>query len=383
MKQKRHLVRYLLFFIVIQAITLFSLSLFKREELDSFFSKRQIDIEGQYSLITSSYQRRIQMGYEKTFSTPEVLSLMEQAAAADAEERNRLRRELYNRFLPLYRILLKNSFRQVHFHLADTTSFLRMHLPELYGDQLDTIRPSVAEVNRSGKPIDGFEIGRNWQAYRFVFPLARNGHQLGSVEISLPMSTLLNDLMASFPAEYRFIANKELAAKHLDPADLRKHFSTTSFSDAFLQETEEPQAIAGHKHVDAFGHIDQDEIDQIDQALQQLDYVKRGGGEIFLIFADLDNMKWINDHLGHEAGDKALIATARLLRTAVRDADIVGRMGGDEFAILFTSASSSDSEPILLARLEHELALINKGVPAERRISISFGIAHDPGGGLP
>jgi len=117
----------------------------------------------------------------------------------------------------------------------------------------------------------------------------------------------------------------------------------------------------------------------MNMAQQQLDYVKRAGGEIFLIFADLDNMKWINDNLGHEAGDKALVTTARLLRIAIRDADIVGRMGGDEFAILLTSSSSKDSESILLNRLEQELAEINKEFPPEQRIAISFGIAHDLG----
>jgi diguanylate cyclase (GGDEF)-like protein len=114
-------------------------------------------------------------------------------------------------------------------------------------------------------------------------------------------------------------------------------------------------------------------------AQQQLEYVKRAGGEIFLIFADLDNMKWINDHLGHKAGDRALVLTARLLRTTIREADIVGRMGGDEFAVLLTSHSSSESEPILLARLEQELAVINRELPPEERIAISFGISHNPG----
>ena len=114
-------------------------------------------------------------------------------------------------------------------------------------------------------------------------------------------------------------------------------------------------------------------------ARQQLNYVERAGGEVFIIFADLDNMKWINDTLGHETGDKALILTSKLLRIAVRDTDIIGRMGGDEFAVLLTSASSSDSVPILLARLEHELAEINKGLPPEQQISISFGIVHNPG----
>jgi two-component system cell cycle response regulator len=117
----------------------------------------------------------------------------------------------------------------------------------------------------------------------------------------------------------------------------------------------------------------------ISLAQQQLNYVKRGGGEVFLIFADLDNMKWINDTLGHETGDKALILTARLLRTAIRETDIIGRIGGDEFAVLLTSASSSDSELIILTRMEQELAEINKDLPSQQQITISFGIAHASG----
>ena len=122
MKPTRHILRYLLFFAAIQVITLSALHLFKAQELDHFFTQRQSDIEGQYRLVTHSYQQRIEMSYEKTFSTPEVLALMEQASVADAEERGRLRQALFSRFLPLYQTLLKNSFRQVHFHLADGTS---------------------------------------------------------------------------------------------------------------------------------------------------------------------------------------------------------------------------------------------------------------------
>ncbi len=52
-----------------------------------------------------------------------------------------------------------------------------------------------------------------------------------------------------------------------------------------------------------------------------------------LLFIDLDNFKPINDLLGHEAGDAALIAVANLLRDLVRPVDLVARIGGDEFAI--------------------------------------------------
>ena len=111
MKQTKNLLRYLLFLVVIQIITLSSLYLFKRQELGSFMTARQTEIRGQYTLITRAYQQRMKMAYER-LSTPKVLTLMEQASVADKEERSRLRQELYSTMLPLYQHLLKNIFGQ-------------------------------------------------------------------------------------------------------------------------------------------------------------------------------------------------------------------------------------------------------------------------------
>jgi len=264
MKQTKNLLRYFLFFVVIQGITFSTLYLFKEQEFNFFITERQTEIKGQHTLLIRSYQHRLKMGYERNFATPEVLTLMEKASVANEEGRSRLRQELYSKMLPLYQHLLKNSFRQVHFHLADGTSFLRMHQPELFGDQLATIRPSVMLVNNTKKSVAGYEMGRHWQAYRFVFPLSSTaGHHLGSVEIGLPFSTLLNDLMDSFPSEYRFIVNRQMAAEHLDAADLRDHFTVTSFSDAFLYEAGDQKAIEDHDH------ISQGQIEQINQVLQK------------------------------------------------------------------------------------------------------------------
>ena len=53
-----------------------------------------------------------------------------------------------------------------------------------------------------------------------------------------------------------------------------------------------------------------------------------------LAFIDLDGMKRINDELGHEFGDQALIATARILKSTFRASDLIARLGGDKFIVL-------------------------------------------------
>lgn len=66
--------------------------------------------------------------------------------------------------------------------------------------------------------------------------------------------------------------------------------------------------------------------------------VKRYGGEAAVLFVDVDGLKAINDKFGHDAGDKALVEVARVLKASVREVDLVARFAGDEFAILLEHA---------------------------------------------
>ena len=95
---------------------------------------------------------------------------------------------------------------------------------------------------------------------------------------------------------------------------------------------------------------------------------------MLLFFADIDKMKWINDNLGHEDGDKALVNTARILVKTFRESDIISRVGGDEFAILAIDAHDKTAE----GQLERLHKLINKSNSRKGRkydLSISIGYA--------
>jgi two-component system cell cycle response regulator len=67
---------------------------------------------------------------------------------------------------------------------------------------------------------------------------------------------------------------------------------------------------------------------------------------VLLFFADLDNLKQINDQFGHQEGDQALLKTAEIFRNTFRNSDITGRFGGDEFTALVVEEFGQTADTI-------------------------------------
>ncbi|BCJ55295.1 hypothetical protein Asp14428_67700 [Actinoplanes sp. NBRC 14428] len=102
--------------------------------------------------------------------------------------------------------------------------------------------------------------------------------------------------------------------------------------------------------------------------------------EISLLFIDLDRFKMVNDHWGHEVGDELLCAVAGRLGAQVRDADLVCRIGGDEFVIALASPSHSALAESLADRVLEEFARPFELSVGNVVISASIGVAKSPGG---
>jgi diguanylate cyclase (GGDEF)-like protein/PAS domain S-box-containing protein len=99
----------------------------------------------------------------------------------------------------------------------------------------------------------------------------------------------------------------------------------------------------------------------------------RTGKEMLLIYADLDGLKMINDAHGHDAGDAALVETAKIFKESFRSSDVTARLGGDEFVALMLEASAPCFEQ-LKARLEEKLRLRLAGSAFSYKLSLSVGM---------
>jgi two-component system cell cycle response regulator len=98
-----------------------------------------------------------------------------------------------------------------------------------------------------------------------------------------------------------------------------------------------------------------------------------------LLYIDLDGFKNINDELGHQTGDEALLDTANILRKTFRKSDIIARIGGDEFAVLLTEPSETPAEDVIIAHVMERFSLHNKQGGRKYELLLSIGMAHyDP-----
>jgi diguanylate cyclase (GGDEF)-like protein len=113
-------------------------------------------------------------------------------------------------------------------------------------------------------------------------------------------------------------------------------------------------------------------------AEQELRHAKRTKSGIVFLFFDMDRLKSINDRFGHAEGDLALIQAAELLRSSFRNSDIIGRWGGDEFAVLALDVPSGCVDA-LHKRLDENISRRNAREDMSYMITFSSGMVRfDP-----
>jgi diguanylate cyclase (GGDEF)-like protein len=104
--------------------------------------------------------------------------------------------------------------------------------------------------------------------------------------------------------------------------------------------------------------------------INEVERTERYRRPLSMVIADLDGFKAINDKYGHAAGDSALMSIASALRAGVRSADLVGRIGGDEFAILLPETLTTEAR-----QLVERLQMAVGSVATPEQLTLSFGLS--------
>ena len=111
---------------------------------------------------------------------------------------------------------------------------------------------------------------------------------------------------------------------------------------------------------------------------QMVALAERQAGKLAVLFIDLDGFKAVNDSHGHKMGDKLLQQVAARLAEEVRQSDLVGRIGGDEFMLLITDCPDQDSVAAIAQKIIAKLSMPYSADGVEMHIGASIGIAIFP-----
>jgi len=214
MKKHRNWIILTLFGIVLYGvITALLISSFQDRQ-DTYLSTEMDAFSSKITTTLSTYEKFSNYVFNKVVNQDQVMELMSKANFASENEKNKLRQELYDYYRDDYELITQYDFRQLHFHLANGDSFLRFHSPDNFGDNLMDVRDSIRLANTEHRYVFGFEEGRIFNGYRFVYPLSYENNHVGSVEVSISMASLMDVLNELYPdIETFFVIDQEVVEK--------------------------------------------------------------------------------------------------------------------------------------------------------------------------
>ncbi|XOB60849.1 diguanylate cyclase [Campylobacterota bacterium DY0563] len=187
-------------FVIFELVLLYEIEMFYDDEINKVLDRNLKKVETQYKTINKSLNNLADSTFIGFIDRPEIKEAFKQ----------RNREKLYDLLNETYIYLTSLGFRQVHFHLPDNTSFLRMHKPEKYGDNLSSFRYTVEYVNKFRKSIHGLETGRVLPGMRNVYPIFLGEEYLGSVEMSFGIDKVENEIEKVYTNIYtHFLIKKD------------------------------------------------------------------------------------------------------------------------------------------------------------------------------
>lgn len=214
------------------------LSNFKTEQQNLLNEERK-DIQSRIDSTLATYDSFTNYIFDDLLLHSEVTELLYQASFSDESQKLDYRESLHEMLISEYDLLEEHNFRQFHFHLPDGESFLRFHSPSDYGDHLFDVRETVRLANTELKKVVGFEEGRIFSGYRFVFPLFHYEKHVGSVEISVDLNTILNLLEKRNPEiSAIYILEKEVVLGKVFDVHLDNYVPAFNLDDFFMDKSQ-------------------------------------------------------------------------------------------------------------------------------------------------
>ena len=237
MKLLTHRFSFVGVFFILISVLFVLFHLYKTKELNSFLDLQTKEAKHRYTGLTLFPKDTSNFIFTYLINTKRVRDIFKYAHRVNDFERDIIRNRLYKHLAKRYKELQAYDIQQLHFHLPNNDSFLRFHKPEKFGDNLTDVRRTVAYVNKNKVPIEGFEEGKIFNGYRFVYPLfdEKNMH-IGSVEVSHSIKAFKRIYQRSYTnIALDILINKDIVKSKLFKNE-SKNYEPSIINDAFMHQ---------------------------------------------------------------------------------------------------------------------------------------------------
>ena len=175
--------------------------------------------------------------YENLLNTHQIRNLLKDINTNSKEENAVVRNKLYAQLLDSYNNFKNYNIQQLHFHRKNNDSFLRFHKPKKFGDNLTDIRSTVKYVNEFQQATKGFEEGRIFSGYRFVYPLFDNNNEhIGSVEVSSSLVSYKKFLEKDKDLTIDYVMDKKVISQKVFDSEKSNYHTYTLNSDYAIRD---------------------------------------------------------------------------------------------------------------------------------------------------
>ncbi len=210
MKRKNILFLLLLFFLFNGSIYIIT-QINNKERIKLVLNNNMKTLQIHYEILLHTQKITASTMYQSTIESDRLLEIISQANHETEEKKNELRVELQKLLESKYHRGKQKGVLQYQFVLVNNESFLRMHKPSKFGDNLTNIRDDFAYVNRTKEPIRGFTQGRTAHGFRNTFPIFdKNKRHIGAMEISFSSDSFQWYLNYVSHVHTHFIVNKKI-----------------------------------------------------------------------------------------------------------------------------------------------------------------------------
>lgn len=239
----RLLLVYLTIWILIMTSGLYWAEQYYEATEHNFMARQSEQLRISHDSLLQGYQVAASSIKNFLIDDPAMMSLLAEAMTSTNEAQAApLRQQVYHQLKIPYQRLATLGLQQLHLHTAQNISFLRMHQPDTFGDDLSNFRPAIAEVNRRHRPVSAFETGRIFHGYRFIYPLQHRDQHIGSIEVSIASDAISRELERLYPrAQFHILLSRADMQPKLF-AGKQHHYTPFSADDRYLIPANSPGA---------------------------------------------------------------------------------------------------------------------------------------------